>query len=171
MRRRVQVLLDDDDYVYLLENAGQHSDSGFLRSLLRRERDNLEKEKKMTSGRREELTKMVEDAVSRIKDPRALVDAIAKGAAEVIAVREATPLGRCGGHPVGCGGEAKVFRDDLSRREYAISRLCQSCQDKVFSTEAEKRRMVEEEEGELDTVDEAFEDTAVACVPTEVTRD
>jgi len=31
-----------------------------------------------------------------------------------------------------CGQPAKVFRDDLSRREYTISGLCQKCQDKIF---------------------------------------
>ena len=33
-----------------------------------------------------------------------------------------------------CGGEAKEFADDLSRREYEISGICQSCQDKAFSS-------------------------------------
>ena len=32
----------------------------------------------------------------------------------------------------GCNQPAKTFRDDLSRREYRISGLCQSCQDAVF---------------------------------------
>jgi hypothetical protein len=31
-----------------------------------------------------------------------------------------------------CGKLAEEFRDELSRREYQISRLCQACQDKVF---------------------------------------
>lgn len=31
-----------------------------------------------------------------------------------------------------CGGEAKEFKDPLSLREYAISRMCQSCQDAAF---------------------------------------
>lgn len=31
-----------------------------------------------------------------------------------------------------CGKEAKDFRNDLSRQEYAISMLCQDCQDEVF---------------------------------------
>lgn len=31
-----------------------------------------------------------------------------------------------------CKGKAKEFRDDLSRREYKISGLCQECQDKTF---------------------------------------
>ena len=36
-----------------------------------------------------------------------------------------------------CGGEARIFRDDLSRKEYAISAMCQDCQDKVFGCEEE----------------------------------
>lgn len=43
---------------------------------------------------------------------------------------------RCVPAPVGCGGEADVFRDELSRKEYAISGLCQACQDKVFPPNA-----------------------------------
>ena len=34
-----------------------------------------------------------------------------------------------------CGGDANVFTDELSRKEYGISRLCQECQDKVFGKE------------------------------------
>ena len=34
--------------------------------------------------------------------------------------------------PFGCGKPAKQFRDELSRREFSISGLCQNCQDKVF---------------------------------------
>lgn len=34
--------------------------------------------------------------------------------------------------PVGCGGPAAKFRDDLSKREYTISGLCQKCQDRIF---------------------------------------
>ena len=30
------------------------------------------------------------------------------------------------------GNNAASFRDDLSRKEYAISGMCQSCQDDVF---------------------------------------
>jgi hypothetical protein len=37
-------------------------------------------------------------------------------------------VGKC----AGCGGEAKDFRNDLSRQEYGISMLCQNCQDEVF---------------------------------------
>jgi hypothetical protein len=31
-----------------------------------------------------------------------------------------------------CDGKAVKFKTDLSRREYAISGMCQACQDKVF---------------------------------------
>jgi len=31
-----------------------------------------------------------------------------------------------------CGGEASIFRDDVSRKEYTISAMCQDCQDSVF---------------------------------------
>lgn len=34
-----------------------------------------------------------------------------------------------------CGQSALHFRDELSRKEYAISLLCQACQDEVFSAE------------------------------------
>ena len=31
-----------------------------------------------------------------------------------------------------CNNSAFTFRDELSRREYSISGLCQTCQDKAF---------------------------------------
>tara|TARA_Y100000310_G_scaffold289567_1_gene316058 strand:- start:853 stop:1062 length:210 start_codon:yes stop_codon:yes gene_type:complete len=31
-----------------------------------------------------------------------------------------------------CDGEAKEFKDDLSRKEYGISGMCQACQDATF---------------------------------------
>ena len=31
-----------------------------------------------------------------------------------------------------CAGDATSFRDDLSVKEYAISGMCQTCQDEVF---------------------------------------
>jgi len=33
-----------------------------------------------------------------------------------------------------CAGEVGPFRDDLSRDEYRIGGMCQTCQDKVFRT-------------------------------------
>ena len=38
---------------------------------------------------------------------------------------------------VTCGGEARIFRDDLSRKEYTISAMCQDCQDSVFGISEE----------------------------------
>ena len=34
-----------------------------------------------------------------------------------------------------CGGEASIFRDAVSRKEYTISAMCQPCQDSVFGVE------------------------------------
>jgi len=31
-----------------------------------------------------------------------------------------------------CKGDATEFKDELSKKEYSISGLCQKCQDKVF---------------------------------------
>ena len=42
-------------------------------------------------------------------------------------------LAAAGDQCVSCGGPATEFRDQLSHREYEISRLCQGCQDKVFN--------------------------------------
>jgi len=39
---------------------------------------------------------------------------------------------RCVPAPIGCGGPATEFRDEISRREYRISGLCQACQDSFF---------------------------------------
>jgi hypothetical protein len=36
---------------------------------------------------------------------------------------------------VDCGEPAEHFRDELSRKEYTISGLCQICQDNFFGTE------------------------------------
>ncbi len=38
----------------------------------------------------------------------------------------------CVRKPIGCGGPAVVFTDELSAKEYTISGLCQKCQDSVF---------------------------------------
>lgn len=35
---------------------------------------------------------------------------------------------------VKCGGSAKIFKDELSQKEYSISGLCQKCQDFIFGT-------------------------------------
>jgi len=31
-----------------------------------------------------------------------------------------------------CDGKAEEFRNDIDRKEYAISGMCQACQDRVF---------------------------------------
>jgi len=33
---------------------------------------------------------------------------------------------------VSCGGDASEFKDELSRKEYYMSGLCQVCQDSIF---------------------------------------
>lgn len=38
----------------------------------------------------------------------------------------------CMPKPIGCGGPAIEFKDEVSKREYSISGLCQECQDRVF---------------------------------------
>lgn len=39
---------------------------------------------------------------------------------------------RCVPPPIGCGGPALEFPDELSRREYSLSGLCAACQAKIF---------------------------------------
>ena len=39
---------------------------------------------------------------------------------------------RCVDEPIGCGKPAIVFKDGLSKREYRMSGLCQTCQDSLF---------------------------------------
>jgi hypothetical protein len=33
---------------------------------------------------------------------------------------------------ISCGGDANSFRDEISKAEYRISRLCQKCQDEIW---------------------------------------
>ena len=44
---------------------------------------------------------------------------------------------------ISCGTDANRFRDEISRKEYGISRLCQSCQDSVFGDGANERRLLD----------------------------
>ncbi len=44
-------------------------------------------------------------------------------------------IAREGGQCVKCGEFNLEFRDELSRKEYGISGLCQGCQDGIFGTE------------------------------------
>jgi len=42
-------------------------------------------------------------------------------------------LAKAGNQCVCCGKSATEFRDEISKREYQISTLCQACQDEVFA--------------------------------------
>lgn len=42
-------------------------------------------------------------------------------------------LANAGNQCVCCGKSATEFRDEISKREYRISSLCQKCQDEVFA--------------------------------------
>ena len=44
---------------------------------------------------------------------------------------------KAGGQCVKCGEFDLSFRDELSRKEFGISALCQSCQDGIFGVEEE----------------------------------
>lgn len=48
---------------------------------------------------------------------------------------EAITANRCVKPPIGCGKEfdpATQFRNEISRREFCLSSLCQACQDSFF---------------------------------------
>jgi len=52
--------------------------------------------------------------------------------------REASIMAdRCVNPPVGCAGPATEFRDEISKREFRISGLCQKCQDSIFGVNDE----------------------------------
>ena len=56
---------------------------------------------------------------------------------------------RCASPPIGCGGPALAFSDQLSAKEYGITSLCQKCQDIVFKEDdedEEERQRLEMEE-------------------------
>ena len=46
-------------------------------------------------------------------------------------------LAKAGNQCVCCGKLANEFRDEISKREYHISSLCQKCQDEVFAEPVE----------------------------------
>jgi hypothetical protein len=48
-------------------------------------------------------------------------------------VFEAVRDKKCVPGPFGCGGPATEFTDEISRKEYTISGLCQRCQDSIFN--------------------------------------
>jgi len=48
-----------------------------------------------------------------------------------------------------CAGDAKVFRDECSKREFSISGLCQKCQDETFGGGSEGEIVEDEILGEV----------------------
>ena len=44
-------------------------------------------------------------------------------------------MAKSGGQCVKCGEFNLEFRDEISRKEYGISALCQCCQDGIFGTQ------------------------------------
>ena len=58
--------------------------------------------------------------------PKRPVDLIFPGRREAIAGKTCIPA------PAGCGGDATEFKDEISKREFRISGLCQTCQDAAF---------------------------------------
>jgi len=61
-------------------------------------------------------------------------EAIERTLKEVIGAdrRSSIRADRCIPRPLGCGLAITTFKDELSKREFAISGLCQVCQDKFF---------------------------------------
>jgi hypothetical protein len=56
---------------------------------------------------------------------------LAKAAGAIVPPADAKALGIC----VFCGPKELKFRDELSKKEYGITAMCQECQDKVFINE------------------------------------
>jgi hypothetical protein len=46
--------------------------------------------------------------------------------------RESIINGTCIAPPTGCGKPIGKFKNELSKKEYTISGLCQDCQNKIF---------------------------------------
>jgi hypothetical protein len=67
-------------------------------------------------------------------EPSRKAEAVERLMKELIGVdrRDAIRADKCQPPPIGCGGDALKFRDALSKAEYAISGLCQRCQDEIF---------------------------------------
>ena len=45
----------------------------------------------------------------------------------------ARTVAKAGCSCVSCGGRADKFTDEISKREFGISGMCQTCQDSIFS--------------------------------------
>jgi hypothetical protein len=46
--------------------------------------------------------------------------------------RKSIQANHCIPAPIGCGNPATKFKNAQSKREFTISGLCQSCQDRIF---------------------------------------
>ncbi len=46
----------------------------------------------------------------------------------------------CVAAPLGCGQPITGFRDEVSRKEFTISGMCQKCQDEIFGSGEEDGR-------------------------------
>lgn len=68
--------------------------------------------------------------MARMKELENVVDAMSIRAFGEPGYTESLRKGSC----VMCKDPAAGFKDDLSIKEYAISGLCQTCQDKVFDS-------------------------------------
>lgn len=55
--------------------------------------------------------------------------------------RELIQSNLCCPPPIGCGKPAANFKDELSRKEYSISGLCQTCQDAFFDSGEDEQEM------------------------------
>jgi len=67
-------------------------------------------------------------------NPSEKADTIAEYLDQITNRTEAITQDSCVTPPFGCGRQAMEFRDDASRREFAISGLCQYCQDIIFDS-------------------------------------
>lgn len=72
--------------------------------------------------------------LSELRKP---VDDIFPSAHRQISIATST----CVSPPFGCGNPVAGFRDEISAKEYKITGMCQSCQDRIFE---------EPEEGQFD---------------------
>jgi hypothetical protein len=58
-----------------------------------------------------------------------MMSTIGKAVGYALSPREAWATNRC----VNCANGATSFKDEISKKEYMLSGLCQTCQDEFFS--------------------------------------
>ena len=49
--------------------------------------------------------------------------------------RDSIAANQCVPAPIGCGQPAVEFKNEISRKEYSMSGVCQECQDSFFQKE------------------------------------